>query len=102
MLSYILSQLIRREVLVWRQLRHPRILKLLGIEKPTNTQLSVVSIRLESESLVNFVKLRKKNGTLPMSCRDRNILVSNASHNDHCLNLELVERYRGGSRLSTS
>jgi serine/threonine protein kinase len=75
------TQLLRREVLVWRQLKHPRILTLIGVEKAGGPQsLSIVSVRLESESLQSFVDDRRRRNTLPIGHTECVGLVSQHVH----------------------
>jgi serine/threonine protein kinase len=52
-------QLLRKEVLVWRQLQHPHILKLFGVVTANNREFSMASPRINSDSLAQFVASQK-------------------------------------------
>jgi serine/threonine protein kinase len=69
-------QVFRREVLVWKQLNHHRILPVLGVETRLDDEIGIVSPYKESrQTLQEFVKTQQENNDLPVDYRHRNTVV---------------------------
>jgi hypothetical protein len=66
-------QMVRKEVLVWRQLSHPRLAKFLGLEHGRTYDISIITVRYEEGTLSELSSRREMH---PIPSRDRNRLVS--------------------------
>jgi hypothetical protein len=67
-----LAQVLAREALVWRQLKHPNLLSLLGLRRTEDDQTDLISPYVQDGTLRDFLA---RSGSISINQRDALVCV---------------------------